>query len=97
MIQGLPERLKALRMREHYSQKQVADLLGVSPSIVSGYETGERTPSVEALLRLAGLYRCSVDHLLGQAAASGAVVDISFLTDNQQKAIRSLIRAMKEV
>ncbi len=44
MIKGLPEKLRNLRTRYKYSQKQVAQKLGVSPSIVSGYETGERTP-----------------------------------------------------
>ena len=47
MIKDLPEKLKKLRIKYGYSQKQVADKLQVSPSIVSGYETGERTPITE--------------------------------------------------
>lgn len=50
MIQGLAERLKKLREKYHYSQKDVAKQLNISPSIVSGYETGERTPSAENFL-----------------------------------------------
>lgn len=49
MIKGLPEKLKEQREKYHYSQKYVADQLHVSPSIISGYETGERTPSTEKL------------------------------------------------
>ena len=41
MIKGLPEKLQELRAKYGYSQKQVADLIKVSPSVVSGYETGE--------------------------------------------------------
>ena len=52
MIKNLPEKLRVLRTKYGLSQKQVADKLGVSPSIVSGYETGERTPSTEILLAL---------------------------------------------
>ena len=48
MIKDLPNKLKSLRNKYGYSQKQVADKLEISPSIVSGYETGERTPSTEA-------------------------------------------------
>ena len=55
MIQGLPERLTKLRTQHGLSQKTVADRLQLSPSIVSGYETGERTPSTEVLLRLTAL------------------------------------------
>ena len=61
MIQGLPEKLQALRAKYGYSQKQVADRIKVSPSVVSGYETGERTPSTEVLLQLANLYKCTTD------------------------------------
>ena len=44
MIKDLPEKLKLLRVKYGYSQKQVADKVNISPSIISGYETGERTP-----------------------------------------------------
>ena len=40
MIKDLPEKLRLLRSENKYTQKQLAELLDVSPSIVSGYETG---------------------------------------------------------
>ena len=40
MIKDLPEKLRLLRLENKYTQKQLAELLDVSPSIVSGYETG---------------------------------------------------------
>ena len=66
MIKDLPEKLKLLRVKYGYSQKQVADKLNISPSIISGYETGERTPSTDVLLSLSNIYNCSVDYLLGK-------------------------------
>lgn len=68
MIKGLPEKLKALRSTYHLSQKEVAKILEVSPSIISGYETGERTPSAETLLAISYLYKCSTDYLLGKSS-----------------------------
>ena len=50
MIKNLAGRLKELRIQNKLTQKQVSELLGISPSIISGYETGERTPSAEILL-----------------------------------------------
>lgn len=50
MINGLSEKLRELRMNAGLSQRAVAKNLAVSPSIISSYETGERTPSVENLL-----------------------------------------------
>lgn len=96
MINGLPEKLKTLRLKYHYSQKDVAGLLSISPSIVSGYETGERTPSVEVLLSFSYLYKCSTDYLLGkEASIPEMVLDTSMLNDKQIQALQTLIETMK--
>lgn len=52
MIKDLSTKLKELRMSQNLSQADVAKKLEISPSIISGYETGERTPSTENLLAL---------------------------------------------
>ncbi len=66
MIKGLGKKLQKLRKQFKLSPKDVANVLNVSPSIISGYETGERNPSLENLLALSYLYRCSTDYLLGK-------------------------------
>ena len=43
-MDGLKERLRALRESRGYSQKGLAKRLGCSPSLISSYETGERSP-----------------------------------------------------
>lgn len=96
MIKGLPEKLKMLRMKYNLSQKEAAGRIGISPSIVSSYETGERTPSTENLLALARLYRCSTDYLLGNNIQSAKIVlDTNGLTDAQIRALQILIETMK--
>lgn len=96
MINGLPKRLKELRIKNGYSQRMVAKQLGVSPSIISGYETGERTPSVEVLLALSYLYRCSTDYLLGrELAAPDMTVSVDGLDQRQQNIIIELISVMR--
>lgn len=97
MIKDLPEKLKLLRSKYGLSQKQVADKLGVSPSIVSGYETGERTPSTEILLSISYLYNCSIDYLLGQQTTEPQIIlNTDGLTENQIKAINTLIESIKD-
>jgi len=97
MIKDLPEKLKLLRSKYGLSQKQVADKLGVSPSIVSGYETGERTPSTEILLSISYLYNCSIDYLLGkQTTEPQIILNTDGLTENQIKAINALIESIKD-
>lgn len=97
MIKDLPSRLRDLRIKYGYSQKEVSEKIGVSPSIVSGYESGERTPSTQVLLSLAYLYGCSTDYLLGkQNDSSKLVLDVSGLSDKQINAIKNIAEEMKE-
>ena len=97
MIAGLSDKLKELRSKYGLSQRQVAERLGVSPSIVSGYETGERTPSTEVLLALSRLYHVSTDYLLGRnLSAQKTLLDLDGLTDSQKAALLALVQAMKE-
>lgn len=92
MIYGLPDKLKMLRKQNDYSQRQIADIIDVSPSIISGYETGERTPSVEKLIALANLYHVSTDYLLGIDRVYGeSALNTSRLTERQLFALRNLI------
>lgn len=96
MIKGLPQKLKSLRLQYNLSQKEVAAQLGISPSIVSGYETGERTPSTEVLLALSYLYKCSTDYLLGRNAIEAPpVLDTTGLSQEQIQALMNLIKTMR--
>lgn len=94
MIDGLAERLQQMRQKYDLSQKTVAERLGVSPSIVSGYETGVRVPSTDVLLKLAALYHCSTDFLLGRTAPTDTL-DVSGLSCEQIKALEILVDSMK--
>ena len=97
MIKGLPDKLKELRMINHLSQKEVATKLGISPSIVSGYETGERTPSTEVLLAISYLYKCSTDNLLGKVSDKPSIIlDVDGLNSDELHALQSLIDVMKQ-
>lgn len=96
MIKGLSTKLKELRMSQNLSQNDVAKKLGLSPSIVSGYETGERTPSTENLLALSYLYKCSTDYLLGKSNDKPSIVlDVDSLTPEQIQSLQALIKTMK--
>ena len=96
MIHGLPEKIKELRRKSNYSQHEIAKKLDVSDSIISGYETGERTPSVENLLALARLFRCSTDYLLGRDEEPDApALDVEGLSARQIKLLSELIDTMR--
>jgi len=97
MIKGLPEKLRDLRMSMGFSQRTVAKKLNVSPAIISGYETGERTPSTENLLALSYLYHCSTDYLLGrESVARQKSIGAEGLTPKQIKILTELVETMRD-
>lgn len=88
MIKDLPEKLKSMRKKSNLSQKEVGEAIGVSVSTVSDYEIGNKTPSVGKLLRLAGLYRCSVDYLLSNEINKTEGISIEGLTVRQVQIVK---------
>lgn len=97
MIQGLGERLQNLRLSLNMSQKEVVAAIDISPSIISNYESGERTPSVENLMALASLYHCSTDYLLGfQQNSSDKTLDVSMLSLEQKTILQQFLASLKQ-
>ena len=58
------ERLKELRKKSSYTQKQLAQILGMEPNAYQNYEYGKREPNISKLLQLAVTFNVSLDDLL---------------------------------
>ena len=58
--------LKELRIIKELSQQEVADYLHCSVVSYSRYETGNRSPSLEMLVKIADFFDVTVDYLLGR-------------------------------
>ena len=58
-------RLKSARIDAGYTQTYVAELLGLSQSVIARYENDIREPDLTTLKRLADFYSVSTDWLLG--------------------------------
>lgn len=61
---GYYRRLRELREDHDFSQKQVADYLGMKQPQYCRYEQGYRDIPTDILIRLADLYRTSTDYIL---------------------------------
>ena len=59
-------RIRDLREDRDMTQKQVAEILGMSQTGYSKYETGENDIPTNILIRLARLYNTSIDYILGE-------------------------------
>lgn len=60
----LGDKIKLYRENKKMTQNYVADVLEVSPSTISKYETGTLEPSIESVKRLADLFEITTDELL---------------------------------
>lgn len=60
------DRLKELREDRGLTQDEMADILKVSRSQMSNYETGKYEPSIDTLIFLADFFNVSLDYLLGR-------------------------------
>ena len=60
------QRIRDLREDRDLTQKQVAQILGMSQTGYSKYETGENDIPTSILIKLAKFYDTSIDYLLGE-------------------------------
>ncbi len=58
-------RLRHIMLMRDIRNSDLADAIFVSPSTISGYRTGRRSPDVEQLARIAQKLEVSADYLLG--------------------------------
>lgn len=58
-------KLKEIRLLRGMTQRQVADYLDCAPSVYSRYETGDRVPSIDVLIKLSRCLGTSIDSIVG--------------------------------
>lgn len=59
--------LKELRNAKGISQLKLAMDLNMNQNTISRYETGEREPGINELIRIADYFNVSVDYLIGRS------------------------------
>jgi transcriptional regulator with XRE-family HTH domain len=84
---ALPPNLKSLRELRGLTQAELGDRAGMGGASISHFETGQRMPSLESLVRLADALDVSLDTLLGRAPIeAGAKLDPIFLRASRSSA-----------
>lgn len=58
-------RYKECRLEHGYNQREIANKLHVARSTYTCYEQGLRDMPSELLIKLADIYNCTIDELLG--------------------------------
>lgn len=60
------ENIRNLRLDNGYTQKQIAEMLGISQNTYSQYEIGVLNYPVDVVIKLADFYGTTTDYLLGR-------------------------------
>ena len=95
------ERLKNLREDRDEKQKDIAEILFVSPNMISAYELGKHFPKNEAsLVALANHFDVSLDYLLGRSNImkhdEENVISTSGLNQEEIEAVKNLIELLRK-
>jgi len=85
--------LKDLRTKKGITQIQLADMIYVSHSTISKYESNSVSPTLEAVQAIARVFNVSMDYLMGMEKA----INISTvkLTPEQIQIMRDLAEAFR--
>lgn len=86
-----PDRLKAVRVRNGYTQEALALELATDKKQVSRWEGGIFTPNTETLIKIAQLLQVSTDYLLGLSDDPTPDLRVDNLSDDE----RSVLKAMR--
>lgn len=87
------EKLRGLRTGQKLTQQQLADRIGVAKSVVSYYESGERYPSYDVLIRIAHVFHTTTDYLLD--VSKDNVIDVTGLSQEDIAVVRTVAEALK--
>ena len=63
----LGERLRTLRKSHNLKREDLADSIGLTPRVITFYETNDREPSLKVLRSLADFFDVSLDYLVGRS------------------------------
>lgn len=81
------QRLIRIRKAKNMSQKELADLIGVSPRVMAYYETETERPPATKLVQLAKALKVSLDELMG----------IKSFTHEELVKNKKILKKMKEL
>ena len=70
-METFAKRLQQMRERRRISRSVMSELCGLSQSMISKYERGEKQPKLETLVILAEFFDCSIDYLVGETNYPG--------------------------
>lgn len=86
--------LRDLRKQKGYTQKRLAEVLNVSETTISKYESNTAVPPFDTVQAIAAWFNVSLDSLAGRE--NPHTVPLYGLTDSQAAIIKDLVKLFNE-
>lgn len=80
-------KLRKLRLEKGVTQRDIAELLGVSPRTISSYETDISDPPLDNLKTLANYFNVTVDYMMDLENTSN-IIQLNLFPDDEYKIIK---------
>lgn len=102
----IANKIKNLREKVNWSQSELAERAGVTPSAISMIESGQRSPSLVVTRKISEAFKITVSELTGEQAPQDTnkeaqaffrqYGDLENLDEADQKIIKNLIKSLKD-
>lgn len=79
--------LKQLRTNEHKTQKEIADIIGITQFTYCNYETEKTQPDIKTLIALADHFQVSLDYLCERPHAD----NFGYIPEDRKKIINKIL------
>ena len=89
------KRIKELRNKYKLTQAELAEQVGVTKSTIAAYENDSRQPSYEVLIKMASVFRFSIDSLL--LDRSELILDAQGLSGEQMDILGIMIAYFRKI
>ena len=97
------DNLRQRRRAANLSQKDLGDKLNVVQATIANWEKGRNEPSIAMLTKLADIFDCTLDDLVGHTELShemiesnALLVELLSLTEEERQFISDVIAAAKQ-
>ena len=90
------QKLKNMRKQSGKTQEDMSKYLDVARNTYSRYETGEREPDFETLIKLADYFDVSIDYLLGRTDNSTLIDKITKKAPIQDEGLKFILEPDEE-
>lgn len=78
------DRLKEARIKSSYTQDQLAEMLGIGKSTLSGYENGNREPAIATVAKIIDLLKVDANYLYQDEVSSSTKMSYEDIDMNKK-------------